>query len=531
MLVRMWPRTSFRLRTVPLAATLLCALSVAPAAADEEDGGGSFIDPLLEADRGRSHLDPTSTGVWFSLSPEAGVVARDPVLGGSARIGFEHPLFALHLRAPMTLRPLDLPPSDVHPSSPMPCAFVRCAEWIDPTTGQFSIETLARLVDEVRVGHRGDVFHLRAGALRARLGEGGLVDGVWTAPAWDTRRVGAFVDVGLPSRALVAEAFIGDVMRAADLTAGRVTVRPTQFLPGAHDTLWPRFFDRMALSVEAAADFGAPSLPYDRLVSERSMLTFAPLVGGNATASVDVLEENFFVGVRPFLSASVLYGLTSEMSAARGDGGGTAAGATVSFSLPYVGVRATTAMTADTPYHRHGVFGALYMLERDRTLPRDAFAKNNRSAAYLPTQGVRDVPARGGIGGLVDVELAVHEWLRTGARVRFDPTSTGNTAEGYVEASAFGARLASRVVTRGFTGALVGFSYVEAPHAGDLGLLHEQTICALDLAVPIWGPFSFTTRVLYAPRVAPTGFYRFDPDVLFGVSSDLVVDSPVFDWL
>jgi hypothetical protein len=498
---------------VPLVCTLMSLMSARAAFADDDDDG-SLLSPLVHTDRSRSHLDPAMTGVWFSLSPELGVVARDPVFATTVGVGFEHALGALHLKAPLTARPLDLPPSDVHPYAPLPCTFVRCAEWTNPRTGQPAWESAVRLVDEARVGHRGDIFHLRIGALRARLGEGALIDGVLTSPMWDARRIGAYLDVGLPSRAFVVEAFVGDVMRAADLAALKATVRPALFLPGEHTAPLPRFFDRAALSLESAVDFGLPSLAYDELYASRDVLTVAPLVGANATASWALLEESFFVGVRPFVTGSFLYGLSST-GGAPWPGGGASTGVDLALTLPYVGLHVSSGMTADTPGHRHGVFGPLYFVERDHAL------------AQKGPGGLRNVPAPGGFGAFATVELAIHEFVRMGARLRLDPTPTGNTAEAFVEGALFGARLSARGITRGFKGSVMGM----LPDDSDLFALDQRTLVVTELAVPIYGPLSFTSRVVYAPRVLPNGALRFDPDVLVGISSDIVLDSPVFDWL
>jgi hypothetical protein len=507
----MCARHLFR-RSVPLLYAFVVVFVATGALADDDEG--TLLSPLVFTDRSRSHLDPAMTGVWLSFAPEVGVVARDPVFATAIGVGFEHPLGALHLRAPATLRPLDLPPSDTHRLAPLPCVAVRCAEWTNPRTGQFAWESAARLVDEARVGHRGDIFHLRLGALRARLGEGALVDGVLTSPMWDTRRVGAYLDVGLPSRAFVVEAFVGDVMRAADLTAMKATVRPARFLPGEHSATLPRFFDRATLSVESAVDFGLPSLAYDELYTSRAMLTVAPLIGANATASWALLEENLFVGVRPFVTGAFLYGL-SPTGGTPWPGGGASTGVDLSLKLPYVGLQVSSGMTADTPGHRHGVFGPLYFVERDHAL------------AFAGKGGVRDVPAPGGFGAFASVELALHAFLRSGARLRLDPTPSGNTAEAFVEAALFGARVSAHGITRGFTGSVVG----ALPDERDLFALDRRTLVVTELAVPIYGPLSFTSRVVYAPRMLPNGALRFDPDVLVGISSDIVLDSPLFDWL
>jgi hypothetical protein len=298
----------------------------------------------------------------------------------------------------------------------------------------------------------------------------------------------------------------------------KATVRPALFLPGEHTEVLPRFFDRAALSLESAVDFGLPSLSYDELYTSRAMLTVSPLVGANATASWALLEEGFFVGVRPFVTGSFLYGL-SPTGGTPAPGGGASTGVDLSLTLPYVGLHVSSGMTADTAGHRHGVFGPLYFVERDRAL------------AWKGQGGVRDVPAPGGFGAFASVELALHEFLRTGARLRLDPSPTGNTAEAFVEAAVFGARLSARGITRGFKGSVMGSMTGARPDDQDLFALDQRTLAVAELAVPIYGPLSFTSRVVYAPRMLPGGALRFDPDVLVGLSSDVVLDSPVFDWL
>jgi hypothetical protein len=457
-------------------------------------------------------IDPLpAEGLWVSTQLGAGVIDGDVVVGAGLGVGIETRPFALHLRAPLTLRALDLEPR-VSPALPSACAAVRCEEWLKG--GEISPEALTRIVDELRILHPGELFHLRAGPIFATLGHGQLVSLYTSAADWDRRKSGLYVESTLPWGRTQLQALAGSFLSPQELFAARVATSP---LAGARalDSSLDRFLGRVRLGFEVAGDATAPrGSAIDAFGDILPGSATQPLVGLAADVSWPLLDDPSGDGglqITPWLGGSSLVGLLPAAGAAPGIGAGAAAGLEGTVDLLLVALRGGGRILIDGPGHRSALFSTLYDVDRKRYA---------RAAGGFSPTGVAELPAPGGIGGAGFVELLVLRAVRLGARVHVDPVPEASQAEVFAEVGAGPARVATRALRRAMRS------------ADDIGL-DEKTYVVTEAAWAVFPPFSLYGRWLHTPRfedAPPPGFAPGDPvaddDVFVGVSFDLVLSGP-----
>lgn len=435
------------------------------------------------------------TGLWLGADAGVGVIDGDPVLAASAGLGLESPLLALHLRVPVALRLVDLEPRE--PPEPALCTVVRCAEWMEG--GALSAAALSRLLDEARVAHPGDLLHARAGKLATTLGTGQLLDRYTNAAEWDRRHTGLYGEVNTGWRGAAAQAVVGNLLAPQELFGARFTARP--LADAAGEGFAARLLGRMGIGLEAAGDAAAPAgVATDATGALLPGASTRPLLGG-ATHVVWPLLDDGAVQVEPWLGASALSGLRPGEGQAPGAGVGAAAGIGATLDAAVVAVKLEARAVADGPGHRSSVFSTLYDLDRRRVLDL---------GGVLRDTGVAELPAPGGLGGRVGVELRVLDWVRLASMAHFDPVVQASRLDASVDVGAGPVRVGARMVERAVT----------TPAA--IGTLAQRSLAVVETSWVFWPPFSLHARWLHAPRLAAPA-PRVDDDVVVGVACNLVL--------
>lgn len=438
---------------------------------------------------------PAPVGLWLGADLGVGVVDHDPVLAASAGVGIEHQVLALHLRVPVALRLFDLDPKE--PPEPALCTVVRCAEWLEG--GAVSAAALSRLLDEARVGHPGDLLYARAGTLFTTLGHGQLVDRYTNAAEWDRRHTGLYAEVNSGWRGAGAQAMVGNLLAPQELFGARFAARP--LLDPAGEGIAARLFGRMRVGIELAGDASAPS---DVATDDTGALlpgaATRPLLGGAAALAWPLLDDGA-VQVEPWLGASVMSGLRASSTAAPAAGVGGVAGLALTLDAAWVALKLEGRALADGPAHRSSVFSTLYDLDRRRVLDL---------GGALRDTGAAELPAPGGFGGRVGLELRVLDLVHVGSMAHFDPVVQASRLEAFLDVGAGPVRVGARVIERAVT----------TPAA--IGSLPQRSLGVLEGSWVFLPPFSLHARWLHAPRLAAPQA-RVDDDVVVGVACNLVL--------
>ncbi len=437
-------------------------------------------------------------GVWLHASVDAGAVGGDVVAGVGVGVGVETEPFAAHLSLPLTLRLIDLAPP-VDPAGPAACKLVRCEEWLE--AGAPSADALGKIVEEVRLFHPGDAFHLKAGGLFATLGHGALVDEYTNASDWDHRRSGLYLQGDLPWGATEIQALAGDFLAPQRVFGARVSTSPLFHRPaaGARDDgdVFDRLLGRLRLGFEVAGDAVAPTGPGatgaagDVVPGSKSRP-----VGGAAVDATWALLDDGALQVTPFASASSTTGLGGAAL-----GAGAQAGLDVSLDVAFAAARAGVRGFFDGPGHRTGIFDTLYDVDRRRYA---------LAAGGFSDSGVADLAAPGGAGGAVEAELVVMRVVRAGARAHVDAVPEATRVEGFLEVDAGSVRVDVRALQRA----------VARPV--DLLAFGDRTLVVADAAWQVAPPLSVYARWLHGPRFHG-GVPVADDDVVVGCSFDLVL--------
>lgn len=438
---------------------------------------------------------PPPMGLWLGAELGGGVVDHDPVLVASVGVGIEHEVLALHLRAPVALRLVDLEPRE--PPSPALCTVVRCAEWTEG--GALSAAALSRLLDEARVFHPGDLLHARAGKLSTTFGTGQLIDRYTNAAEWDRRHTGLYAELNSGWRGAAAQALVGNLLSPQELFGARFAARPLQ--DPAAEGLGARLLGRMSVGLELAGDAVAPAgVATDATGALLPGAATRPLLGGAAQLVWPLLDDGA-VQVEPWVGASVVSGLRASESAAPGAGVGGAVGISASLDAAMVAVKVEARAVADGPAHRSSVFSTLYDVDRRRVLSL---------GGVLQDTGVAELPAPGGYGGRVGLELRVLDFVRLASMAHFDPVVQASRLDASVDVGAGPVRVGARVIERAVT----------SPAA--IGSFPARSLGVLEASWVFWAPFSLHARWLHAPRLsAPAP--RVDDDVVVGVACNLVL--------
>ncbi len=466
----------------------------------------------LPADRSRAVPDETVTGLWWSTQAEAGVWARDPVVGASLSLALEHRWARVRLTAPVTVRVWDVGDKHAMPGPQPLCGVVRCTEWVTDKGG-FDPWSLVRVVDEIRLGTEADMASAVVGPQVLRLGRGALVDDVNTAPIWEQRRVGLTLRAHDPWDSVESEAVIADVTAPHTMFGARVRARPARWFM-FDDGAGAALLRRAAVSTEVAGDVLAdpgqgPTWAGVRLPGPGTR----PLVGGRVGAEWPLFPLGGWGQLTPYGSAGVLHGLSRDGAPSWWPGVGAQLGLSGALTLPVVAVSGHLEGLVDSQHHRHGVFSPQYLLDRERA---------------LTGQGARWVamPAPGGLGLRAGMSAAVLRYLRASTRVQLDSAPGGNYVQGRLDVGGAGARVGVQALHRGFVGTLLGGGWSWA------GVLTPTaaTQVGLEAAVAVWGPFSVYARAARVARpVAALGHWRNDIDVAVGLSSDIVMSSPYLE--
>ena len=453
---------------------------------------------------------PDPQGLWLHAAAGAGVVGRDGVVLLEPGLGLETQPFAVHLSLPLMLRVIDLPPA-VDPASPSACRVVRCEEWLVGST--LSAESLSKVVDEVRVFHAGDVFHLQGGALFASLGHGALVDEYTNAADWDRRHAGLYAESNLPWGKTQLQALTGDFLAPHELFGARVSTSP---LAGAgedgadDDEPWARLSSRLRLGFEAAGDLVAPLDPADAHGDVVPGARSRPVGGVAADVTWPLFDDGSAFGIAPYAGVSAMTGL--QHSGAAGVGGGAQAGLDVSLDVVFVALRGGAHVLLDGPRHRSGVLDTLYDVDRKRYALAESSA--GAAAGAFADDGIANLDAAGGVGADVNVELLVLRVVRAGARFHADPVAAATRAEVFASVDAGAVRVDARAIERAF--ALGSQTGAAAFAFGD------RSFVVLDAAWQVWAPLSLFVRWLHGPRFVG-GLPHADDDVVAGASLDVVL--------
>lgn len=450
--------------------------------------------------------DADPTGLWLHAAAGAGVVGGDAVVVLEPGVGLETKPFAVHLSLPLDVRVIDFAPT-VDPGAPPSCRVFRCEEWL--VGDALSADAISRVVDEVRVFHPGDVFHLKGGALFASLGHGALVDEYMNAADWDRRHAGLYAESNLPWGKTQLQAVTGDFLAPQELFAVRASTSPMAARAGGDEVsdegdAGSRFASRLRLGFEAAGDVTAPIDPADAhgdvVPGSRSRT-----VGGVAADVTWPLLDDGGFNIAPYAGVAGLTGLAHDGIA--GVGGGARAGVDLSLDVVVVALRGGASVTLDGPRHRSGVFDTLYDVDRKRYA---LSAGSHGSNGVFAANGIANLDATGGVGGDVNLELLVLRVVRAGARLHADPVPEATRAEVYAGVDAGSVRVDARAMQRAFHDVGGAFAF------GD------RSFVVVDAAWQVWPPVSLFVRWLHGPRFQ-NGVPQADDDVVVGASFDLVV--------
>jgi hypothetical protein len=442
-------------------------------------------------------------GLWLHSALSGGVVGGDPVVDVEAGIGIDTTPFSVHLDVPVALRIVDLPPA-VDPSFPPQCRWVRCEEWLD--AGKVSAESLARVVESVRLFQPGDVVHAKGGRIFASLGHGSLVDEYTNASDWDRRHSGVYSELNFDAGHTQISALTGDVVAPQDFFGARVSMSPLaksgdEARDG--DTL-SRFLGRMTLGFEGAADLDAPLKPVDRNGDVVPGSPSRPVYGFGADLTWPLLDDGFAaIQIAPWLDTTLTGGLGSNTP-----GFGGALGVDVTSDAVFVAVRASASVLLDGPGHRFGIFDTLYDVDRRSyaTLGgvdaqhRDNFSRN----------GIATLDEQGGVGVDASGELVVMRFVHVGARLHDPAVAEDRRAETWLGVDVAGVRVDARIVQR------------DLSRPNDVLAFGNHTYLVADASWQVFAPFSLFARWQHEPRFH-SGFPIADDDVLVGASFDLVL--------
>ncbi len=412
-----------------------------------------------------------------------GVVGADVVSVLELQAGIETAPFSLHLRAPLTLRLLDQAPA-VSPASPSWCQAVRCEELlrgqdVDPVV-------FARIVDEIRIFRPGDALHARVGRLAATLGAGAVVDRVTTTASWDRRTSGAYA--GLRLDQFRADLVVADVTSPLELVAGR--------------------FEFAAVGVpvvvggEAAADLWAPVGRADDGSDDNDDADDATRL--LATTSLDVRLPVVLgaVSVAPRLELAGTTGLLPrDTASAEGGplvGAGIAGGVDATFRASFFEARTLGVISLGSPGHRRGLFSTLHLVERRQALAGSAVTGG----------GLVDVPAPGGAGVDLRLDVNLAQVVTTLTRLHIEPAPGANAAEVGVVVELEPISVSVSAIRRAF---------VDPAGILDVDFSERPLVVAAEAAWRIWGPLSVWARWYRLPRTRGAALV-FDDDVLAGVA-------------
>ncbi len=424
-------------------------------------------------------------GVVAAAGVSAGVIDGDVAGLVDVGVGIETVPFALHVRAPLTLRLIDNAPS-TSTSLPSTCRVVRCEEFLsgqrlDPTA-------LARLVDEVRLFHEGDVVFARAGQLTSTFGAGATVDRLTTLSSWDRRTSGAYAALRLPWRDIVVEAMTADVISPLELLAARGQGEVVAFGDVA--------------GVVVGAEFGVDAFAPDDLTDAGGATRpgAATRVIGAGVVDVSLPVSLGIFTLAPRLEGGVAVGLDDD-GVGVGDGGVGGVGGVggqVGLQVAFMELRAQGMVSASTPRHRRGLFSSLYLVERRRAVVGSA----------VDGGGIAHVGAPGGVGADARLDVSVLDGVSGLARLHLEPAAGGNAAELGLGVDIDPVLVSLSVVRRGFVDAagVVGTDVNAVP-----------LIMAAEASYRFWGPFSLWGRWYRLPRLQE-GAVSIDDDVFVGVS-------------
>ena len=425
-------------------------------------------------------------GLWLSAGIEAGTVGGDVVVGPTFGIGVESRPFSAHLRLPVPLRVFDLPPPR-DPALPAACDVVRCEELTEG--GRLQLESLSRVLDDVRVFSPRDFLHLRAGRLLTTLGTGVLVDRHTTASEWDRRKSGVYGELNLPLGGARTEAYAGHVLAPQDLFALRQSFQP---MAG------------VVVGGSVAGDAFAPvsGSGVDRTGAVIPGAATRPVVAAALDAEV-VLVDAFGLRLMPTADVSVLSGLITTGSPAPTVGAGAGIGAAALWDLRILLLEARGLLRGSSAGHRSGLFSTLYDVERRRAL-----------VGGRPGEPLSAIPADGGFGGDARVGLSLLGAFHLLSRLHLEPAAGGNALE-------VGARLSLGPFQGAFSALRRGF--VDGPGVLSADLDAVPLICVAEGSLRFFGPFSFAARYVRLPRFDGQGGVRIDNDILVGVFADVVL--------
>ncbi len=424
-----------------------------------------------------------SSGVVVNTAIGGGVIDGDVAGLVDVGVGIETPPFAMHLRAPVTLRLIDNAPltSSALPST---CRAVRCEEFLrgqdlDPTA-------LARVVDELRFFHEGDVFYARAGQLTSTLGAGATVDRLTTLASWDRRTSGAYAALRLPWRQLVIEAMTPDVVQPWELLAARAQ---GEALAVTDDVA-------VVVGAEAALDAFAPDDVTDAGGAVRPGASTRPL--GVAVVDVSVPLRWGAFSLSPRIEGGVGVGLDDDGVGDGGVGAGAAVGAQAGLKAAALELRLQGHLSASTARYRRGLFSTFHLVERRRALVGSAVAGG----------GVVHVAAPGGVGADVRLDVSVLKDVSVLGRLHVEPAQGGNAVELGAVVDLDPVAVSLSVIRR-------GFDDVQGVLSTDVE--NVPLLLALEASYRFWGPFSAWGRWYRLPRLAE-GLARVDDDVFVGVA-------------
>jgi len=420
-------------------------------------------------------------GLHLGAGVGVGVVGGDVAALVDVGAGIETAPFALHLRAPLTLRLIDLPPA-VSTSSPSWCRQVRCEELLngqalDPTA-------IARVVDELRLFRPGDAVHARVGRLAATLGAGASVDRFTTMASWDRRTSGGFASARIPD--VGVDVVVADVVSPLELVAGRLDVVP--------------FGLPIVLGVEGAVDAFAP----DDVVDAGGVVRPGAATRTIGTAGVDarlpVLLGPFTIAPRLELAGST--GLRADggdlVDGAPSLGGGVAGGVDAAFKVAFLEVRGLGVVGVASPGHRRGLFSTFHLVERRQAL----------AGSVVDGGGVVHVPAPGGVGLDLRLDASVLDAVAPLLRLHLEPSPGANALELGVVVDLDPVQLSLSATRRAF---------VDVAGVVDVDLVRHPLLLVAEAGWRVWGPLSVWARWYRLPRFRD-GALAVDDDVLVGVS-------------
>lgn len=433
---------------------------------------------FLSADVGGTQVPP---GLHLSAGLAAGLVAGDVAALVDIGAGIETTPFALHLRAPVTLRLLDLPPA-VSTALPWWCRHVRCEELLNGQT--LDPTAVARVVDEVRLFRPGDTLHARAGRLAATLGAGASVDRFTTMGSWDRRTSGVFASLRVPDVGI--DVMVADVVSPLELMAGRLDVVP------------------FGLPVIVGAEGGVDALAPDAIVDAGGVVRPGAATRTLGTVGVDA-RLPLFVGpftVAPRLELAGTTGLRADggepVDGELPIGGGVAGGVDAAFKVAFLEVRALGVIGVSSAGHRRGLFSTFHLVERRRAL----------AGSVVDGGGVVHVPAPGGVGVDLRLDASILDAVAPIARLHLEPSPGANALEVGVVVDLDPVQLSMSATRRAF---------VDLASLVDDDLTRRPLLLVAEVGWRFWGPLSLQARWYRLPRFRD-GDLVVDDDVLVGVS-------------